>query len=77
MLLLLVAVQAGKCKGDATIGRYLADTMAVVPHLDVSDFEKLFNEGVQDALLVSYLSHLVRSHISLAEKLGTSALPII
>jgi translation initiation factor 3 subunit F len=70
-------VQAGRREGDASIGRYLADTLAVVPHLEASDFERMFNEGVQDDLLLSYFAHLVRSQVSLAERLGTAALPLI
>eukprot|EP00775_Hariotina_reticulata_P007183 gene7183-7397_t len=70
-------VTAGRRPGDASVGRYLADTLAVVPHLEVADFERLFNEGVQDGLLLSYFAHLVRSQVSLAERLGTAALPIM
>lgn len=69
--------QAGRREGDASIGRYLADTLAVVPHLDVADFERMFNEGVQDNLLLSYFAHLVRSQVALAERLGTQALPLL
>jgi translation initiation factor 3 subunit F len=72
-----VCTQVGRRDGDASVGRYLADTLAVVPHLEVADFERLFNEGVQDGLLVSYFAHLVRSQVSLAERLGTAALPIV
>lgn len=67
----------GKCKGDPTIGRYLADTLAVVPHFNRTDFERLFNESVQDIMLVEYLSGMIRAHVSLSEKLGTAALPIM
>lgn len=70
-------VVAGRREGDAAIGRYLADTLAVVPHLEVSDFERMFNEGVQDDLLLSYFAHLVRSQVALAERLGTQALPLL
>jgi translation initiation factor 3 subunit F len=59
------------------LGRYLADTMAVVPQIDRQDFERLFNENVQDVLLVSYLSNLVRVQLALADKLGTAALPVL
>lgn len=69
--------QAGRREGDASIGRYLADTLAVVPHLDVAEFERMFNEGVQDNLLLSYFAHLVRSQVALAERLGTQALPLL
>jgi hypothetical protein len=48
-----------------------------VPALAPADFEALFNEGVQDQLLLSYFAHLVRSQLSLAERLGTHALPLL
>jgi translation initiation factor 3 subunit F len=70
-------VLEGKRQGDAAIGRYLTDTLAVVPALAPEDFDKMFNEGVQDQLLVSYFSHVVRSQLALAERLGTAALPLL
>jgi translation initiation factor 3 subunit F len=70
-------LQAGRRKGDAAIGRYLADTLAVVPRLEPAEFERLFNEGMQDDLLLSYFAHLVRSQVALAERLGTNALPLL
>lgn len=70
-------VLAGRRKGDAAIGRYLADTLAVVPRLEPAEFERLFNEGMQDDLLLSYFAHLVRSQVALAERLGTNALPLL
>jgi translation initiation factor 3 subunit F len=51
--------------------------MAAVPHLQPEAFEGMFNESVQDVLLVTYLSNLVRAQVSLAEKLGTSQLPVL
>lgn len=70
-------VESGKRKGDPVIGRYLADTLAAVPHLQPEAFDALFNESVQDVLLVTYLSNLVRAQVALAEKLGTSQLPVL
>jgi translation initiation factor 3 subunit F len=48
-----------------------------VPHLQPEAFDALFNESVQDVLLVTYLSNLVRAQVALAEKLGTSQLPLL
>ena len=67
----------GKIKGDPTIGRYLADTLSVVPHFSKAEFERLFNESVTDVMMVSYLSNLLRTQIALAEKLGTGQLPLL
>ncbi|KAG2488313.1 hypothetical protein HYH03_013163 [Edaphochlamys debaryana] len=71
------SVNSGKVQGDPAIGRYLADTLALVPHLAKPDFERLFNESVQDSMMVTYLSDLLRAHVALAERLGTAALPIM
>lgn len=70
-------VVAGRTKADPAIGRHLADTLAAIPRLEPSDFERTFNEGIQDQLLVSYFANLVRSQVALAERLGTAALPLV
>ena len=70
------AVVAGKTKGDAEIGRRLADALSSVPGLTKSQFEKLFGESAQDALLVTYLSNVTKMQLMLAEKLQTASLLI-
>ena len=35
------ASQAGKAKGSVAVGRYLAETVASVPHFQREEFEKL------------------------------------
>lgn len=69
--------QEGRRKPDRNIGRYLADTVDAVPQLDREELEKLFHDNVQDVLLVMYLANLVRTHIAVADKLGTQALPLV
>jgi hypothetical protein len=73
----ITAPQEGRRKGDPAVGRYIADTLAVVPRFSKLEFERLFSESMQDALMVTYLSNLLRAQIALAEKLGTSQLPIM
>lgn len=70
-------VLAGRRKGDRTIGRFLADTVDAVPLISRPDLETLFNDNVQDVLLVVYLANLVRSHVALADKLGTASIPLM
>jgi hypothetical protein len=69
--------QAGRAKADPAIGRHLADTLALIPRLEPSEFERMFNEGIQDQLLVDYFANLVRTQVALAERLGTAALPLV
>eukprot|EP00210_Caulerpa_lentillifera_P004763 g4547.t1 len=38
-------------KGDSTIGRYLADTLSVVPFLEKDKFESLFQDRLQELFL--------------------------
>ncbi|CAM6095491.1 unnamed protein product [Calypogeia fissa] len=66
-------VVEGRVAPDNAVGRYLADTMAVVPRITPDAFDKLFNDSVQDVLLVLYLANLTRTQLSLAEKLNTAA----
>jgi translation initiation factor 3 subunit F len=47
-----------------------------VPGLTKSQFEKLFGESAQDALLVTYLSNVTKMQLMLAEKLQTASLLI-
>jgi translation initiation factor 3 subunit F len=70
-------VAAGRRKGDPAIGRCLDDALAAAPALPAAEFEALVAQGVQDALLVDHLAHLVRAQIALAERLGTAALPLL
>ena len=71
------AAQKGRRKPDAVIGRYLADTVAAVPYLSQEELGQLCTDTSQDMLLLLYLSSLVRAQLALADKLGTSALPLL
>lgn len=67
----------GVCKnptsGNKAIGRYLMDTLASVPRMNAEAFSKLFNESVQDVLLVMYLANMTRTQLILADKLSIGA----
>eukprot|EP00245_Coleochaete_scutata_P017194 TRINITY_DN8300_c0_g1_i1.p1 TRINITY_DN8300_c0_g1~~TRINITY_DN8300_c0_g1_i1.p1 ORF type:complete len:294 (+),score=59.25 TRINITY_DN8300_c0_g1_i1:76-957(+) len=66
-------VVEGRTAPDNTVGRYLADTVASIPRIGAEAFDKLFNDSVQDLLLVLYLASLTRTQLALAEKLNTPA----
>lgn len=70
-------VVEGQRPGDPAVCRFLADALATVPHFKASDFQQLFNSEVQDVLLITYLSNLVRTQVALGEKLGTAQLPLV
>lgn len=64
-------VQRGEIKGDRKIGRFLLDTISAVPKIDPVEFEKMFNNSLQDLLMVVYLANLTRSQVVLQQKLNT------
>jgi translation initiation factor 3 subunit F len=73
----LPLVQAGKRKGSTVIGRYLAETVAAVPHFTRDDFERMLADQQNDCTLVLFLSKLIQAHLALADKLGTMQLPLL
>jgi translation initiation factor 3 subunit F len=62
----------GTNKIDPEIGRQIADTLATVPKIRPDVFDSLFHNSLQDLLTVSYLSNLVRTQVTIAEKLNAS-----
>ncbi|KAI8097269.1 maintenance of mitochondrial structure and function-domain-containing protein [Halteromyces radiatus] len=62
-------VVAGKTQPNNSIGRYIMDTVSVVPKIDGAAFEKMFNSHLQDLLMVVYLANMTRTQLSVAEKL--------
>jgi len=66
-------VVGGRVPPDNTIGRYLADTVGSIPKIAPDAFDKLFNDSVQDLLLVLYLANLTRAQLSLASGLNSAA----
>ena len=61
---------SGEAEGDQRIGRFLLDTVAAVPKVESSEFEKSFNSSLQDLLMVVYLANLTRSQVALQETLN-------
>ncbi|KAK9723011.1 hypothetical protein K7432_002261 [Basidiobolus ranarum] len=67
------SVLEGKTPANNTIGRFLMDTVSVVPKIDASSFEKLFNSHLQDLLMVVYLTNMTRAQLSIANSLHNLA----
>ncbi|KAI8619806.1 hypothetical protein BC830DRAFT_1102118 [Chytriomyces sp. MP71] len=65
----VAGVKSGDIKADSGIGRYLLDTVASVPLIDAVEFEKMFNNHMQDLLMVLYLSNLTRTQLAIAQRL--------
>jgi translation initiation factor 3 subunit F len=66
------SVVDGKVSPDAELGRQIADTLATVPRIRPEVFDRLFNDSLQDLLMVTYLSNITRTQLSIAEKLNAS-----
>jgi translation initiation factor 3 subunit F len=66
------SVVEGKIAPDAELGRQVADTLATVPRIRPEVFDKLFNDSLQDLLMVTYLSNITKTQLSIAEKLNAS-----
>lgn len=49
----------------------LADTLAAVPRMRPEAFNRLFDDNLQDLLMVSYLSSLTNTQLAIAEKLAS------
>lgn len=61
--------QEGTKTADPALGRLLADTVALVPNLNSGMYEKTFHNGLQDVLMIVYLSNLTRTQLALAERI--------
>lgn len=59
------------------MGRQLAEAVAQLPKLTKGEMQQLCADDAQNVLLTSYLANLLRTHITLADKLGTAQLPIM
>mmetsp|Transcript_30217 Transcript_30217/g.70059 ORF Transcript_30217/g.70059 Transcript_30217/m.70059 type:complete len:296 (+) Transcript_30217:130-1017(+) len=65
-------VVSGEEKADNETGRRIADTLASVPRIRPEVFDKIFNDNLQDLLMVSYLSSLTKSQLAIAERLNAA-----
>ena len=65
-------VVSGEEKADHETGRRIADTLASVPRIRPEVFDKIFNDNLQDLLMVSYLSSLTKSQLAIAERLNSA-----
>jgi len=62
-------VLGDKIPPNNTVGRFLMETVSSLPRIEPSELEKMFNNSLQDLLLVVYLANLTRTQLTLAERL--------
>lgn len=73
----VTSVCEGKAEADITIGRYISDTLGVIPNLSPDTIDNIIHTNSQDVALVEYLSWMVQTQLALSEKLGTDCMPIL
>lgn len=54
-------VKTGQAKPDNRIGRFLADTLNIIPNINPQMFNRMLSNSVQDVLMVVYLANMARS----------------
>lgn len=62
-------VLKGKISADSKVGRHLMTMLSSAPKMDKAQFEQLFNNNLQDLLMVVYLANLTRTQLSIATRL--------
>lgn len=64
-------VLSGEIEGDKAVGRYLSDTISVVPAgLKGDELNALFNSHLQDVFMVSYLANMVSTQADMSARLA-------
>ena len=58
--------------GVEDVGREILDTLNVVPRIRPEVFDKMFNDSLQDLLMVTYLSEITKTQLVIAEKLNAT-----
>jgi len=62
----------GRIEADISLGRFLTESLSAVPYLTEEQLNRLFDESVQDVLLIMYLANMTRTQLALAERLNTA-----
>jgi len=62
-------VTSGEKVGNAEIGRALVEAVNTLPKVEMEAYEQMFQDSLQDMLMVVYLAQLTRTQITISEKL--------
>lgn len=60
----------GTIAADDEMGRDISETLNSVPRIRPEVFDKMFNDSLQDLLMVTYLSNITKTQLTIAEKLN-------
>eukprot|EP00948_MAST-09A_sp_MAST-9A-sp1_P004029 g4029.t1 len=61
-------VRSGELPENEEMGTKIANALSIVS-IDANSFDKLFNNSLQDLLMVVYLSNLARAQLSISERI--------
>lgn len=65
-------VVEGKTPADDAVGRKIEDALSAIPRIRPEVFDRMFNDSLQDLLMVTYLSNVARTQLTIAEKLNAT-----
>lgn len=60
----------GTVSADDEVGRNISEVLNSVPRIRPEVFDKMFNDSLQDLLMVTYLSNITKTQLTIAEKLN-------
>jgi len=60
----------GTVPADDEMGRDISETLNSVPRIRPEVFDRMFNDSLQDLLMVTYLSNITKTQLTIAEKLN-------
>ena len=63
------SVAQGQISENKEVGKFLMSAVSSIPKIDGAALNQIFNNNIQDILMVVYLSDLVRTQLKLAERL--------
>lgn len=60
----------GSIVPEEEVGRDISETLNSIPRIRPEVFDKMFNDSLQDLLMVTYLSNITKTQLTIAEKLN-------
>eukprot|EP00581_Thalassiosira_minuscula_P012701 CAMPEP_0183712202 /NCGR_PEP_ID=MMETSP0737-20130205/7395_1 /TAXON_ID=385413 /ORGANISM="Thalassiosira miniscula, Strain CCMP1093" /LENGTH=339 /DNA_ID=CAMNT_0025940781 /DNA_START=59 /DNA_END=1078 /DNA_ORIENTATION=- len=60
----------GTINPDDEVGRDISETLSSVPRIRPEVFDRMFDDSLQDLLMVTYLSNITKTQLTIAEKLN-------
>lgn len=66
------SVVSGSVTAPESVGRMIASSVGSVPKVRDGTFTKLFNDNLQDLLMIMYLSNITKTQLTVAEKVAAT-----